>query len=110
MSILKHTKKFILNPTEREKFLEEFAQKDRDVLQETISKINKASSTEKEEFLYFLGKFFHQIRLNKNISLRRFCLKYNLDPIEISELERGLRLPSISLMDIYLRDKQRDKE
>ncbi len=39
------------------------------------------------------GEFFKEKRINKGMTLREFCFKYNLDPGNISKLERGLLNP-----------------
>jgi transcriptional regulator with XRE-family HTH domain len=39
------------------------------------------------------GEFFKKTRIAKGYSLRQFCQKYDLDPGNISKLERGLLSP-----------------
>lgn len=39
------------------------------------------------------AKFFKESRQQTGLTLRQFCLKYNLDPGSISKLERGI-IPS----------------
>ena len=39
------------------------------------------------------GDFFKEIRMRKGISLREFCLKHDLDPGNISKLERTVLGP-----------------
>ena len=39
------------------------------------------------------GRFFKKARLGKGLTLREFCFKYNLDPGNISKLERGILPP-----------------
>jgi transcriptional regulator with XRE-family HTH domain len=39
------------------------------------------------------GEFFKKMRGKKGITLRRFCLENNVDPGNISKLERGLIPP-----------------
>lgn len=39
------------------------------------------------------GDFFKQMRIKKEMTLREFCLKYGLDPGNISKLERGVLGP-----------------
>jgi transcriptional regulator with XRE-family HTH domain len=35
------------------------------------------------------GEFFKELRIRKGVTLREFCQKYDLDPGNISKLERG---------------------
>jgi len=37
-----------------------------------------------------LGTYFRKLRLNRGLTLRKFCLKYDLYPGNISNLERGV--------------------
>ena len=39
------------------------------------------------------GSFFKKMRLKGGQSLRKFCLENNLDPGNISKIERGISLP-----------------
>jgi len=39
------------------------------------------------------GEYFKKKRLEQNLSLREFCLKYGYDPGNISRMERGLLAP-----------------
>ncbi|MDI6753323.1 MAG: helix-turn-helix transcriptional regulator [Thermodesulfobacteriota bacterium] len=39
------------------------------------------------------GQFFKKMRGKKGLSLRRFCIENNLDPGNISKMERGLISP-----------------
>jgi len=39
------------------------------------------------------GQFFKKMRGKKGLSLRRFCIENNLDPGNISKMERGLIPP-----------------
>ena len=39
------------------------------------------------------GEFFKERRISLGLTLREFCLKYGLDPGNISKLERGLLPP-----------------
>jgi len=39
------------------------------------------------------GEFFKELRIRKGITLREFCLEYDLDPGNISKLERGVLAP-----------------
>jgi transcriptional regulator with XRE-family HTH domain len=50
------------------------------------------SETYKKAF----GDLLKQMRLEKNISLRQFCLKNNIDPGNLSKMERGLLAPPSS--------------
>jgi len=56
------------------------------------------------ECLDVLGRFLHNLRINNKYTLRSFCKKHDLDPCIVSEVERGLRLPNMDLMDLYLID------
>lgn len=49
------------------------------------------------------GKFFKQKRLDLKMSLREFCRRNNLDPGNISKLERGVMAPpeSTELLNKY---------
>ena len=40
------------------------------------------------------GIFFKQIRMSTRFTLRDFCIAYDLDPIVLSRLERGITPPS----------------
>lgn len=42
---------------------------------------------------YRFGEFFKNKRIQLKLTLRKFCSKYNLDPGNISKLERGLLPP-----------------
>jgi hypothetical protein len=87
-----------------------FQKEDEDTLKNTITLMRNMSDSEIEEFLEFLGKFFHRIRLNNNMTLRSFCIKYNLSSVAVANIERGLSLPNLDLMDIYLRDDIKEKK
>jgi len=39
------------------------------------------------------GEFFKEMRQKKGITLRQFCITNNLDPGNISKLERGMAAP-----------------
>lgn len=39
------------------------------------------------------GDFFKEMRIQKGISLREFCLKHGLDPGNVSKIERGVLGP-----------------
>jgi transcriptional regulator with XRE-family HTH domain len=39
------------------------------------------------------GNFFKELRLKKQLSLRKFCLKAGADPGNISKMERGVLTP-----------------
>jgi transcriptional regulator with XRE-family HTH domain len=39
------------------------------------------------------GEFFKGLRIRKGVTLREFCLTYDLDPGNISKLERGVLTP-----------------
>lgn len=39
------------------------------------------------------GSFFKELRIKRGMILRQFCLKFKLDPGNISKLERGLLPP-----------------
>jgi len=50
------------------------------------------------------GAFFKQKRLEQGVSLRQFCLKHDLDPGNISKLERGrLSPPQHDRLEEYAR-------
>lgn len=42
------------------------------------------------------GEFFKAKRIEKGLTLREFCKKYNLDPGNMSKIERGLLNPPSS--------------
>lgn len=42
------------------------------------------------------GEFFKKIRQKTGLALRQFCLKYELDPGNISKIERGMAAPPSS--------------
>ncbi len=42
------------------------------------------------------GEFFKKKRLQKNVSLRQFCLEHGFDPGNTSKMERGLLAPPAS--------------
>jgi len=92
------------DPKKYKEMKEKFIKEDEATVSNTIAFMRAMSDDDIGEFLDYLGKFFHHIRMNNKMSLRSFCLKYNLDPTIVSEIERGLRLPNLDLMDIYLRD------
>ena len=100
----------ILEDPEKYKELRDTFQKEDDAtLANTIAHIRNMTDADMSEFLGFLGRFFHNIRMNNKMTLRSFCKKYDLSPVIISEVERGLRLPNLDLMDIYLRDDIKEK-
>lgn len=39
------------------------------------------------------GEYFKALRIKKNMTLRAFCAEYNLDPGNMSKLERGILAP-----------------
>ncbi len=39
------------------------------------------------------GDFVKEMRLRTGLSLRQFCVKHNLDPGNVSRIERGLAMP-----------------
>jgi len=92
------------DPKKYKEMKEKFQKEDEATFNNTISFMRSMTDDDIGEFLDHLGKFFHHIRMNNKMSLRSFCLKYNLEPTIVSEIERGLRLPNLDLMDIYLRD------
>ena len=48
------------------------------------------------------GNYFKEMRLKAGFTLRKFCQTYNLDPGNISKLERGkLRPPSSQKLEQY---------
>jgi len=100
------------DPTKYKEMRDKFQKEDEETLKNTIAFMRAMKDEDIGEFLDFLGKFFHHIRMNNKVSLRTFCLKYNLNPTIVSEVERGLRLPNLEMMDIYLRDdiKVRDED
>lgn len=88
---------------------DKFQKEDEATLENTLAQIRNMSDTEMTDFLDSLGRFFRHIRINNKVTLRSFCEKYDLSSIVISEVERGLRLPNLDLMDIYLRDDIKEK-
>lgn len=88
---------------------DKFQKDDEATLANTLAHIRNMSDTEMIDFLDSLGRFFHHIRINNKVTLRAFCKKYDLSSVVISEVERGLRLPNLDLMDIYLRDDIKEK-
>lgn len=42
------------------------------------------------------GPFFHARRIATGLTLRQFCQKYELDPGNVSRLERGILAPPVS--------------
>ena len=50
---------------------------------------------EMKDFTMF-GKFFKELRQKRGLTLRQFCLENNLDPGNISKLERGKAHPPSS--------------
>jgi transcriptional regulator with XRE-family HTH domain len=42
------------------------------------------------------GEYFKKMRHKKDLALRQFCLQYDLDPGNISKIERGLAAPPSS--------------
>jgi transcriptional regulator with XRE-family HTH domain len=42
------------------------------------------------------GEFFKKMRHKNGLALRQFCLKYELDPGNISKIERGMAAPPSS--------------
>ena len=42
------------------------------------------------------GRFFKKMRQRNGLTLRQFCLKFGLDPGNISKIERGLNPPPSS--------------
>jgi len=97
------------DPIKYKEMRDRFQKEDEDTLKNTITLMRNMSDSEIEEFLEFLGKFFHRIRLNNNMTLRSFCIKYNLSSVAVANIERGLSLPNLDLMDIYLRDDIKEK-
>ena len=49
------------------------------------------------------GEFFKSKRIEKGLTLREFCKKHNLDPGNISKMERGLLKPpgSKEKLEVY---------
>ena len=97
------------DPTKYKEMRDKFQREDEATVNNTIAYIKSMTDGDIGDFLNFLGKFFHHIRVNNNMSLRSFCKKYNIDPKIVSDVERGLRLPNLELMDIYLRDDIKEK-
>ncbi len=91
------------------KMVDEFKKEDAATLSNTVAYIRNMSDSDIADFLDFLGKFLRTIRCNNNMSLRSFCLKHDISSVVISEIERGLRLPNIDILDIYLRDDLKEK-
>lgn len=51
-----------------------------------------------------IGEELHQYRLSKELTLRTFCKKYNLDAITISRLERGCDDSGIEYVNMALKE------
>ena len=47
------------------------------------------------------GEFFKEKRLSAGHTLRRFCAEFDLDPGNISKMERGIIPPSSSRLEEY---------
>lgn len=47
------------------------------------------------------GEFFRKKRLDNDMTLREFCREYNLDPGNISKIERGKIPPSLNRIEEY---------
>jgi transcriptional regulator with XRE-family HTH domain len=61
------------------------------------------------------GEFFRKMREKQGVSLRRFCVENNLDPGNISKMERGLIQPPQTMEKLkeyalYLRIQEGSKE
>jgi len=97
------------DPKKYKEIKDHFEEQDKNTFKNTLAYIKNMSESDLGDFLESIGKFLHQVRINNNLNLRSFCKKYNLDPTVVSEIERGLRLPNIDLLDIYLRDDIKKK-
>jgi len=97
------------DPIKYKKIVEEFEKQEENLLKNTLTSIRNMDDNSLGEFLDHLGKFLHHIRRNNQMSLRAFCKKYNLKTSVVAEVERGLRLPDLEIMDIYLRDGIKEK-
>ena len=97
------------DPKKYQEMKDKFKEQDDATFSNTLAYMRNMSDEDIGEFLDFLGRFLHHIRMNNKMSLRAFCEKHSLDPTVISEVERGLRLPDINLIDIYLRDDIKEK-
>jgi len=47
------------------------------------------------------GEFFKQKRMELGVTLRQFCLEHNLDPGNVSRIERGKMAPPIDRIDEF---------
>jgi len=97
------------DPIKYKEMRDKFQKEDEETVKNTVAYIKSMSNGDIEDFLDHLGRFFHHIRVNNKMSLRAFCKKYGIDPKIVSDVERGLRLPDLELMDIYLRDDIKEK-
>ena len=99
----------IEDPQKYKELRDEFQKIDEATLANTVALIKNSSDADISSFLDSLGRFLHNIRVNNKMTLRSFCKKYELSPVIIGEIERGLRLPNLELLDIYLRDDIKEK-
>jgi len=97
------------DPKKYQEMKDKFLKEDETTLKNTIEFMRNMSDGDISDLLDGLGRFLHHIRVNNNMSLRAFSRKYNLSPVIVSEIERGLRLPNIDVLDIYLRDDIKEK-
>jgi len=76
------------------KKIEEEDQRKRDELGQTIPQ-------EWLQHLKDLGESLHEIRMEKGITLRDFSIQAYFDVCYISDVERGLAIPTKELLDAY---------
>lgn len=97
------------DPIKYKEMRAKFKKEDEETVKNTVAFMKNMSEGDIGDFLDYLGRFFHHTRVNNKMSLRAFCKKYSLDAKIVSDVERGLRLPNLELMDIYLRDDIKEK-
>ncbi len=64
---------------------------------------------EREKFLSF-GSFFKEKRIELGKSLRKFCAEHELDPGNISKIERDRMAPPLGRIDQFARHLRLDGE
>lgn len=89
------------DPEKYKKVVAELEQQDSDLLDKAILDVHCLMSDGIESKLKALGDLLHTVRVSNGKTLRAFSLEFDINVKEVSNVERGLALPSDELIKKY---------
>lgn len=89
------------DPEKYQQVVEKQKEEDTNKLGKAILDVHCLMSDNIESKLKALGDLFHAVRISSGLTLRAFSVESGISVVEVSDVERGLALPSDDIIKTY---------